>query len=146
MPLHPLSLSMSSSVRFLILLLLPSFQYCTSFLLPEAIIQLLLYRSSLRTTPSLLSPSEEIELHKLGEEKAREGNWVHEVIYARRGATRRMLPKAGKRGKQKININGEAEDQNRGSNGMGANGDGGMSGYGRGLRRPKSTRKLNSKC
>lgn len=67
-------------------------QYCTNVLLPEATLQLLLWRSGLRQSRELLSPSEEEELHSLAEEKSKEIDWVHQIVYAKRGATGSMLP------------------------------------------------------
>lgn len=67
-------------------------QYCTNVLLPEAILQLLLWRSGLRKSLELLSPSEEEELHSRAEEKAIEVDWVRQIVYAKRGITGSMLP------------------------------------------------------
>ena len=46
-------------------------QYCTSVLLPEAILQLLLWRNALRESPELLPPDEEARLHRQEEARVR---------------------------------------------------------------------------
>ncbi|KAJ3552298.1 hypothetical protein NM688_g4221 [Phlebia brevispora] len=71
--------------------------YCTCVLLPEAIVQILLWRNGLRKTPMLLSDQEEAALHREGEKLASATYWVHEIIFMKRSAQRKLLPqyKAG---------------------------------------------------
>ncbi|CAL1705475.1 unnamed protein product [Somion occarium] len=65
--------------------------YCTNILLPEVVLQLLLWRSGLRQIPELLSAEEEERLHHLAEEKARERYWVHDIVLYKRGLNKKML-------------------------------------------------------
>ncbi len=67
-------------------------QYCTSVLLPEAILQLLLWRNNLRRSPQLLSREEEEELHRQAEERASASYWVHDIVYMKRSAEGKTLP------------------------------------------------------
>ncbi|THH01653.1 hypothetical protein EW026_g1088 [Hermanssonia centrifuga] len=66
--------------------------YCTSVLLPEAILQLLLWRNNLRRSPQLLSREEEEELHRQAEERASASYWVHDIVYMKRSAEGKTLP------------------------------------------------------
>lgn len=66
--------------------------YCTSVLLPEAILQLLLWRNGHRTTPDLLPAEEEEQLHALAAQKASETYWVHDIINLKRSIDRKTLP------------------------------------------------------
>lgn len=61
-------------------------------LLPEAILQLLLWRNGHRTTPDLLPADEEDQLHALAAQKASETYWVHDIINLKRSIDRKMLP------------------------------------------------------
>ena len=71
---------------------MPRFKYCTSVLLPEAILQLLLWRNGLRDTTDLLSPVVEKELHAKAQKLADATYWVHDIIYLKRTAARALLP------------------------------------------------------
>ena len=53
-------------------------------LLPEAILQILLWRTGHRTSMELLSDKEEMELHEKGEELLRERDWVNDVVRLRK--------------------------------------------------------------
>ncbi|EKM55260.1 uncharacterized protein PHACADRAFT_255750, partial [Phanerochaete carnosa HHB-10118-sp] len=54
--------------------------YCTSVLLPEAILQLLLWRNGYRETPEPASAEEEARLYKIARDKADATDWVHDII------------------------------------------------------------------
>ena len=60
-----------------------SFQYCSNVLLPEAILQLLLWRSGERQSLDLLPPEEETRLHQLAQLKSHETDWVRDVMRLR---------------------------------------------------------------
>jgi len=72
-------------------------QYCLNVLLPEAILQLLLWRSGERTSVELLSEEEEQALHDVGEEKLRETDWVFDVVRLRESKMRQLARASGKR-------------------------------------------------
>ncbi|KAF5373738.1 hypothetical protein D9758_000910 [Tetrapyrgos nigripes] len=57
--------------------------YCTDVLLPETVIQLLLWRNGKRTSIELLSDEEENALHERGLELARETDWVFDIMRMR---------------------------------------------------------------
>ncbi|KAI6028895.1 hypothetical protein F5J12DRAFT_714265, partial [Pisolithus orientalis] len=57
--------------------------YCLNILLPEAIKQLLLWRSGERTSAMLLSDEEEQRLHDCAVKKASETDWVDDVMRLR---------------------------------------------------------------
>lgn len=59
-----------------------------NILLPEAIQQLLLWRSGERTTATLLSHSEEERLHERGSAKAQETDWVFDLLRLREAQAR----------------------------------------------------------
>jgi hypothetical protein len=59
-----------------------------NILLPEAIQQLLLWRSGERTTAALLSQSEEERLHECGSAKAQETDWVFDLLRLREAQAR----------------------------------------------------------
>ena len=59
--------------------------------LPEAILQLLLWRAGLRAELELQSPEEEKRLHELAEEKAQERYWVHDIVLCKRGLSKTLL-------------------------------------------------------
>ena len=61
-------------------------------LLPEAILQLLLWRNGLRDTTDLLSQVEEERLHAKAQGLADATYWVHDIIYMKRSAARALLP------------------------------------------------------
>ncbi|KAG1893266.1 uncharacterized protein F5891DRAFT_963232, partial [Suillus fuscotomentosus] len=67
---------------------LDKLDYCVNILLPEAIQQLLLWRSGERTTAALLSHSEEERLHELGSAKAQETDWVFDLLRLREAQAR----------------------------------------------------------
>ncbi|KAG1827471.1 uncharacterized protein BJ212DRAFT_1312558 [Suillus subaureus] len=67
---------------------LDKLDYCVNILLPEAIQQLLLWRSGERTTAALLSHSEEERLHERGSAKAQETDWVFDLLRLREAQAR----------------------------------------------------------
>ena len=67
-------------------------QYCMSVLLPEAVLQILLWRSGHRHTPEVLSAEEETRLHDLADQLAEKRYWVHDVIRLKRAVDRTTLP------------------------------------------------------
>ncbi|OAX37118.1 hypothetical protein K503DRAFT_720231 [Rhizopogon vinicolor AM-OR11-026] len=67
---------------------LDKLDYCVNILLPEAIQQLLLWRSGERTSASLLSSEEEERLHERGEAKAQETDWVYDLLHLREAQAR----------------------------------------------------------
>lgn len=67
---------------------LDKLDYCVNILLPEAIQQLLLWRSGERTTATLLSHSEEERLHERGSAKAQETDWVFDLLRLREAQAR----------------------------------------------------------
>ncbi|KAF9469412.1 hypothetical protein BDZ94DRAFT_1303884 [Collybia nuda] len=64
--------------------------YCLNVLLPEAILQILLWRAGLRTSIELLSESEENELHDQGDVLINERDWVYDVIRLRMSKIRQL--------------------------------------------------------
>lgn len=64
--------------------------YCVNVLLPEAILQILLWRSGYRTSVELLSEEEEQELHEKGEELRKERDWVYDVMRLRKLKLKQM--------------------------------------------------------
>jgi len=69
-------------------------EYCSNVLLPEAIIQLMLWRWEKRSTLEPEDSNEEVNLHKLGFEKAEETDWVHDVLRLRQAKSKSRLKKA----------------------------------------------------
>ncbi|KAG1794867.1 uncharacterized protein HD556DRAFT_1474342 [Suillus plorans] len=67
---------------------LDKLDYCVNILLPEAIQQLLLWRSGERTTAALLSHPEEERLHERGSAKAQETDWVFDLLRLREAQAR----------------------------------------------------------
>lgn len=59
-------------------------QYCVDVLLPEAIRQILLWRSGDRKSIALLSEDEEMELYEKGENLLEERDWVTDVLILRK--------------------------------------------------------------
>jgi hypothetical protein len=59
-------------------------------LLPEAILQILLWRSGERKSLDLLDVDEEERLHALGAMKMQETDWVHDVMRLRETKVRVM--------------------------------------------------------
>ena len=72
-----------------------------NILLPEAIQQVLLWRSGERTSAVLLSPEEEERLHKLGEAKAQETDWVYDLLHLREAQARLWGVDLKAKGKEK---------------------------------------------
>ncbi|KIK13854.1 hypothetical protein PISMIDRAFT_371491 [Pisolithus microcarpus 441] len=62
--------------------------YCLNILLPEAIKQLLLWKSGERTSSALLSDDEERRLHDCAMKKASETDWVDDVMRLREAQAR----------------------------------------------------------
>ncbi|KAH7929656.1 hypothetical protein BV22DRAFT_115357 [Leucogyrophana mollusca] len=62
--------------------------YCVNVLLPEAVQQILLWRSGDRTSVELLSPEEEQTLHDIGVRKGNETDWVFDVLRMREAQAR----------------------------------------------------------
>ncbi|KAI6008077.1 hypothetical protein EDC04DRAFT_2777499 [Pisolithus marmoratus] len=62
--------------------------YCLNILLPEAIKQLLLWKSGERTSAALLSDEEEQRLHDCAVKKASETDWVDDVMRLREAQAR----------------------------------------------------------
>ncbi|KZT23955.1 hypothetical protein NEOLEDRAFT_1179704 [Neolentinus lepideus HHB14362 ss-1] len=69
-------------------------EYCSNVLLPEAIIQLMLWRWEKRSTLEPEDSNEEVNLHKLGFEKAEETDWVHDILRLRQAKSKSRLKKA----------------------------------------------------
>lgn len=65
-------------------------QYCLNVLLPEAILQILLWRAGLRTSIELLSEAEEKELHDQGDVLIKERDWVYDVMRLRSSKLRQL--------------------------------------------------------
>ncbi|KAI6162568.1 hypothetical protein EDD17DRAFT_1576081 [Pisolithus thermaeus] len=79
--------------------------YCLNILLPEAIKQLLLWKSGERTSAALLSDEEEQRLHDRAMKKASETDWVDDVIRLREAQARQWgidLDKAPQEPEKKI--------------------------------------------
>lgn len=72
-----------------------------NILLPEAIQQLLLWRSGERTSVALLSPEEEERLHERGEAKAQETDWVYDLLRLREAQARLWSVDLNAKGKEK---------------------------------------------
>ncbi|KAG6873785.1 hypothetical protein C0995_011010 [Termitomyces sp. Mi166 len=60
--------------------------YCLNVLLPETILQILLWRTGERTSPDLLGDAEEATLHAKGLELLRASDWVNDVMRLRMAA------------------------------------------------------------
>ncbi|KAF8197594.1 hypothetical protein BJ912DRAFT_953978 [Pholiota molesta] len=67
--------------------------YCVNILLPEAVRQILLWRSGARTSIDLLSPAEEQALYEQGDTLLQERDWVNDVIRYRRAMEKALLGK-----------------------------------------------------
>jgi hypothetical protein len=80
---------------------LDKLDYCVNILLPEAIQQLLLWRSGERTTATLLSQSEEERLHECGLAKAQETDWVFDLLRLREAQARLWGVDLKAKGKEK---------------------------------------------
>lgn len=80
---------------------LDKLDYCVNILLPEAIQQLLLWRSGERTTATLLSHSEEERLHERGSAKAQETDWVFDLLRLREAQARLRGVDLNAKGKEK---------------------------------------------
>ncbi|KAK0441076.1 hypothetical protein EV421DRAFT_1711910 [Armillaria borealis] len=81
---------------------LEKFEYCQNVLLPEAILQILLWKEGARTSVELLSDDEEQRLHKQGEALRRKTDWVFDVMHLRSQAARALKRKAGKSKLEKV--------------------------------------------
>ncbi|KAK0196588.1 hypothetical protein F5146DRAFT_1012122 [Armillaria mellea] len=81
---------------------LEKIEYCQNVLLPEAILQILLWKEGARTSVELLSDDEEQRLHKRGEALRRKTDWVFDVIHLRSQATRALKRKAGRSKLEKV--------------------------------------------
>lgn len=90
---------------------LDKLDYCVNILLPEAIQQLLLWRSGERTTAALLSHSEEERLHERGSAKAQETDWVFDLLRLREAQAR--LWGTDLKAKGKVENRGEAKGGTR---------------------------------
>jgi hypothetical protein len=55
-------------------------QYCLNMLVPEAVRQILLWRTGQRSSISLLSPTEEEDLYERGEILMGETDWVYDIM------------------------------------------------------------------
>ncbi|KAJ3787458.1 hypothetical protein GGU10DRAFT_385855 [Lentinula aff. detonsa] len=77
---------------------LEKINYCLNVLLPEAVLQLLLWRNGHRSTVELLSDSEEVELHQKAEKLAEETDWVFDVVRLREIKVRQLKKQASKVG------------------------------------------------
>ncbi|TFK72767.1 hypothetical protein BDN72DRAFT_876324 [Pluteus cervinus] len=80
------------------LTILEKLGYCTDVLLPEAVIQILLWRSGNRKTMELLSDDEEQTMHDKGTELSKETDWVHDVVRLRESKKRRLEKNAQRKG------------------------------------------------
>ena len=65
-------------------------QYCLNVLLPEAVIQILLWRKGLRSTMEILSLSEEERMHDEGIKLLQVTDWVFDVMRLRRSRERNL--------------------------------------------------------
>ncbi|TFK36333.1 hypothetical protein BDQ12DRAFT_736939 [Crucibulum laeve] len=72
--------------------------YSVNVLLPEAIRQILLWRSGDRTSVDLLSPAQEHDLYKRGAALLNETDFVFDVMRLRRSAERRLAQRRERRG------------------------------------------------
>ncbi|PBK93172.1 hypothetical protein ARMGADRAFT_150722 [Armillaria gallica] len=81
---------------------LEKIEYCQNVLLPEAILQILLWKEGARTSVELLSDDEEQRLHIQGEALRRKTDWVFDVIHLRSQAARALKRKAGKSKLEKV--------------------------------------------
>jgi hypothetical protein len=58
--------------------------FCVNVLLPEMLIQILLWRSGRRRQIEILDPEEEEALHKKGTELLKERDWVFDILNLRK--------------------------------------------------------------
>ncbi|KAF8891381.1 hypothetical protein BD779DRAFT_1670989 [Infundibulicybe gibba] len=72
--------------------------YCLNVLLPEAILQILLWREGERTSPHPLDEAEEAELHRKGEALVRQTDWVFDVMRLRAAKVRQLERQRGIKG------------------------------------------------
>jgi hypothetical protein len=61
-------------------------------LLPESILQILLWRNGQRKSVALLPPAEEERLHRIAERYASSTYWVHDIVNLKRAAEGKLLP------------------------------------------------------
>ncbi|KAF8808984.1 hypothetical protein BYT27DRAFT_7254873 [Phlegmacium glaucopus] len=69
-------------------------EYCLNVLLPEAVRQILLWRSGKRTSIELLSSAEEEELYQEGQTLLNETDWVFDILRYRQMKLRMLQSKA----------------------------------------------------
>ncbi|KAK0496855.1 hypothetical protein EDD18DRAFT_179699 [Armillaria luteobubalina] len=81
---------------------LEKFEYCQNVLLPEAILQILLWKEGARTSVELLSDDEEQRLHEQGEVLRRKTDWVLDVMHLRNQITKALKRKVGKSKLEKV--------------------------------------------
>ncbi|KAK0211213.1 hypothetical protein DFS33DRAFT_1298206 [Desarmillaria ectypa] len=88
--------------RYELLSPLEKFEYCQNVLLPEAILQILLWKEGVRTSVELLSDDEEQRLHDQGQALRRKTDWVFDVMHLRHQKVRALERKAGKAKLEKV--------------------------------------------
>ena len=71
-------------------------QYCINVLLPEAVRQILLWRSGKRTSIQLLSSVEEEDLYQEGQTLLNETDWVFDIVRYRQMKQRTLQSKIPK--------------------------------------------------
>jgi hypothetical protein len=71
-------------------------QYCLNILLPEAVRQILLWRSGKRTSMQLLSSAEEEDLYQEGQTLLNETDWVFDILRYRQMKLRMLQSKIPK--------------------------------------------------
>ncbi|KAK0211796.1 hypothetical protein IW262DRAFT_1414498 [Armillaria fumosa] len=81
---------------------LEKIEYCQNVLLPEAILQILLWKEGARTSVELLSDDEEQRLHEQGEVFRRKTDWVFDVMHLRNQTAKALKRKAGKSKLEKV--------------------------------------------
>jgi len=75
---------------------LDKIEYCLNILLPEAVRQILLWRSGKRTSMQLLSPAEEEDLYQEGQTLLNETDWVFDILRYRQMKQRMLQSKIPK--------------------------------------------------
>ena len=70
-----------------------TWQYCLNILLPEAVRQILLWRSGKRTSMQLLSSEEEEDLYQEGQTLLNETDWVFDIMRYRQMKLRMLQSK-----------------------------------------------------
>ncbi|KDR73692.1 hypothetical protein GALMADRAFT_251490 [Galerina marginata CBS 339.88] len=82
--------------------------YCANVLLPEAIRQILLWRSGDRTSITLLSPNEEEILAEKGQTLLQEKDWVMDIMRVREAQIRKLKAKQERKAQQGRNASSSA--------------------------------------